>query len=142
MEEKHNPKVTSQKVAAAANPIRRLLALPAFSMQNGTAPIPDSMTGLNLSILAQNPEAPWREDFFYDHPYGHRGRIPRTIGVRTRTHSYTRYIDPTPPYEQLFDLEADPDQLSNLAENAEYAELLYQLRQRCDQLASEVGPVQ
>ena len=40
MEEKHHPKVTSQKVAAAANPIRRLLALPAFSMQNGTAPLP------------------------------------------------------------------------------------------------------
>jgi arylsulfatase A-like enzyme len=104
--------------------------------------IPDSMTGRDLSILAENPEAPWREDFFYDHPYGHRGRIPRTIGVRTRTHSYTRYIDSTPPYQQLFDLQADPDQLCNLAENAEYAELLQQLRQRCNQLAVEVGPVQ
>jgi len=103
--------------------------------------IPDSMTGRDLSVLAENPEAPWREDFFYDHPYGHGGRIPRTIGVRTRTQSYTRYIDPTPPYEQLFDLQADPDQLDNLAEKAEYAELLDQLRRRCDQLGAEVGPV-
>ena len=61
--------------------------------------------------------------------------------MRTRTHSYTRYIDPTPPYEQLFDLQADPDQLNNLAKNPEYAKLLHQLRHRCDQLAAEVGPV-
>jgi arylsulfatase A-like enzyme len=104
--------------------------------------IPGSMTGRDLSILAEKTEGPWREDFLYHHPYGHRGRIPRTLGVRTRTHSYTRYIDPTPPFEQLFDLEADPDQLENLIENPEYSELLHRLRRRCDQLAAEVGPVE
>ena len=104
--------------------------------------IPDSMTGRDLSALAENPQAAWREDFLYDHPYGHGGRIPRTLGVRTKPHSYTRYIDPTPPFEQLFDLQADSDQLNNLAENPEYAELLHQLRHRCDQLAAEVGPIQ
>jgi arylsulfatase A-like enzyme len=103
--------------------------------------IPDSMSGRDLRMLAEDPEAPWREDFLYDHPYGHGGRIPRTLGVRTKAHSYTRYIDPAPPYEQLFDLTADPDQLHNLADKAEYAELLHQLRQRCDQLAAEVGSV-
>ncbi|TWU29121.1 sulfatase-like hydrolase/transferase [Novipirellula artificiosorum] len=103
--------------------------------------IPDSMTGRDLTQLAENPQAAWREDFLYDHPYGHRGRIPRTLGVRTTTHSYTRYIDPAPPFEQLFNLQTDSDQLHNLAENPEYAELLLQLRHRCDQLAAEVGPV-
>lgn len=34
------------------------------------------------------------------------------------------------------------DQLHNLAENPEYAKLFEQLRQRCEQLAAEVGPVQ
>ncbi|TWU33196.1 sulfatase-like hydrolase/transferase [Novipirellula artificiosorum] len=104
--------------------------------------IPDSMTGCDLTALAEDSAAAWREDFLYDHPYGHKGRIPRTIGVRTKTDSYTRYIDPSPPFEQLFDLQADPDQLNNLAENPEYAERLLQLRNRCDQLAAEVGPVQ
>ena len=80
------------------------------------------------------------DDFFYDHPYSHKGAIPRTIGVRTATHSYTRYIDPTPPFEQLFDLQADPDQLQNLVADPANAALLEKLRHRCDQLAAEVGP--
>lgn len=103
--------------------------------------VPESMTGRNLSILITNPEADWRQDFFYDHPYGHGGRIPRTLGVRNLTYSYTRYIDPSPPFEQLFDLQVDPDQLNNLIENSEYSDLLDELRKRCDQLAAEVGPI-
>jgi arylsulfatase A-like enzyme len=102
--------------------------------------IPSSMTGRDLTQLVNDPAAAWREDFFYDHPYSHKGAIPRTIGVRTATHSYTRYIDPTPPFEQLFDLQADPDQLRNLAADPAHAELLEKLRHRCDQLAAEVGP--
>ena len=104
--------------------------------------IPKTMTGLDLTRLTTEHDVPWRSDFLYDHPYGHNGHIPRTLGVRTKTHSYTRYVDPSPPFEQLFDLQADPDQLNNLAENPEYAELLHDLRNRCDQLAAEVGPVQ
>ena len=45
------------------------------------------MTGRDLTTLYSNPNAPWREDFLYDHPYGHGGKIPRTVGVRTETHS-------------------------------------------------------
>jgi arylsulfatase A-like enzyme len=101
--------------------------------------IPKSMTGRDLTQLQADPQTEWREDFFYDHPYGHQGAIPRTMGVRTPTHSYTRYIDPQPHLEQLFDLEADPDQLNNLAELEEHQALLLALRQRCDQLREEVG---
>jgi arylsulfatase A-like enzyme len=100
--------------------------------------IPDAMSGRDLTKLVKNPNAPWREDFYYDHPYSHGGRIPRTVGVRTETHSYTRYIDPDPPFEQLFDLLRDPDQLNNLVGNAQYAGQLHELRQRCDQLAEKV----
>ena len=103
--------------------------------------IPDNMTGRDLTTLYSEPPARWREDFYYDHPYGHGGKIPRTVGVRTATHTYTRYIDPSPPFEQLFDLQADPDQLHNLADKPEHAELLRRLRDRCDELAGEVGPI-
>lgn len=104
--------------------------------------VPAEMSGRDLSELYSLPTSPWRDDFYYDHPYGHGGKIPRSVGVRTATHTYTRYIDPNPPFEQLFDLEIDPDQLHNLASDPEHAELLQQLRDRCDQLAGEVGPVQ
>lgn len=99
--------------------------------------IPQNMTGRNLTVLRSNPGALWRKDFLYDHPYGHGGKIPKTVGVRTETHTYTRYIDLTPPLEQLFDLRSDPDQLNNLADYPQHNELLCQLRKRCDALLDE-----
>ncbi len=101
--------------------------------------IPDSMSGRDLTRLIDDPSVPWREDFYYDHPYGHGGAIPRTVGVRTATRSYTRYIDPDPPFEQLFDLQEDPDQLNNLVDEARYSGLLKRLRRRCDQLGEEMA---
>jgi arylsulfatase A-like enzyme len=89
------------------------------------------------TVLRSNPGALWRKDFLYDHPYGHGGKIPKTVGVRTETHTYTRYIDLTPPLEQLFDLRSDPDQLNNLADYPQHNELLCQLRKRCDALLDE-----
>ena len=103
--------------------------------------IPDSMTGRDLSEIYANPAAEWRDDFYYDHPYGHGGKIPRTVGVRGERYVYTRYIDSDPPFEQLFDLHLDPNQLSNLASQTEHADLLQRLRNRCDELAKDVGPI-
>jgi arylsulfatase A-like enzyme len=101
--------------------------------------IPADMTGRDLAALQADPAAPWREDFYYDHPYGHGGRIPRTVGVRGERYVYTRYIDPDPVFEQLFDLRVDPDQLHNLAGRPEHAEQLRHMRDRCDRLARTVG---
>ncbi|QDU89310.1 Arylsulfatase [Pirellulimonas nuda] len=101
-------------------------------------PIPDTISGLDLTALTDNEEIEWRDDMFYDHPYGHNGKIPTTIGVRTRTHTYTRYTSETPPFEQLFDNQTDPDQLNNLATDPEFNGQLLTLRRRCDQLQEEV----
>lgn len=103
--------------------------------------IPDSITGKSLSKLVNDPAAEWRKDFYYEHPYAHRGKIPVTIGVRSEAMSYTRYTSEDPAYEQLFDLKADPDQLTNLAKDPEQAASLTRMRARCDELATEVGPL-
>ncbi|MEO0963498.1 MAG: sulfatase-like hydrolase/transferase [Planctomycetota bacterium] len=103
--------------------------------------IPDSMTGLDLTRLAEDPNAAgWRQDVFYDHPYGHGGAIPTTVGVRTPRYSYIRYTDQTPVYEQVFDLQEDPNQLNNLIDSAD-PELIRSLRARCDELMKQVGPM-
>ncbi|MEM6855818.1 MAG: sulfatase-like hydrolase/transferase [Planctomycetota bacterium] len=103
--------------------------------------IPEDMTGRDLTALLDGPVDDWRTDVYYDHPYGHNGAIPRTIGVRNERYAYTRYIDPTPAFEQLFDMELDPNQRVNLAEDPAYAELLEAMRKRCDELKKEVGPM-
>lgn len=102
---------------------------------------PSSMTGNNLMKLCKDSEGEWREDFLYDHPYGHGGAIPRTIGVRGERYVYTRYIDPNPFFEQLFDLKSDPDQLVNLATSHEHRDVLEKMRKRCDELKTETGPL-
>lgn len=101
--------------------------------------VPDSMTGRDLATLYDDPSAPWRNDFYYEHPYGHHGRIPRTVGVRDDQYVYTRYIDPKPNFEQLFELATDPNQLRNLADDPAHAKKLQEMRKRCDELAMEVG---
>ena len=75
---------------------------------------------------------------YYDHPYGHKGRIPRTIGVRERRFSYTRYVSASPVYEQLFDLDADPNQLTNLIDDPQFASNRERLRRRCDAYRDDV----
>lgn len=106
--------------------------------------IPKEMTGGDLTRLYGPPDktaADWRTDFLYDHPYGHGGKIPTTRGVRSQTHSYTRYTSTSPVLEQLFDLRSDPGQLRNLAGDRQQQQLLQQMRRRCDELATKWGPV-
>lgn len=55
---------------------------------------------------------------------------------------YTRYIDQTLCFEQLFDLPADSGQVINLAKKKiESAKLLIYLRHHCDQLAADIGAI-
>lgn len=103
--------------------------------------IPAALTGSSLSLLTKDPQAEWRKDFYYEHPYAHGGKIPVTVGVRSEGMTYTRYTAENPVYEQLFNLDADPDQLTNLARDPEHATILNRMRHRCDELATEVGPL-
>lgn len=104
---------------------------------------PAEMEGMDLGDLATGDATEWRTDFYYDHPYGHGGQIPRTIGVRNERYAYIRYVDDQPPYEQVFDLHRDPVQGVNLLEEersgAMDATLLQQLRDRCDALRLKAG---
>jgi arylsulfatase A-like enzyme len=104
---------------------------------------PPNMSGRDLCQLTKSSEPEWRDAFYYDHPYGHQGAIPRTEGVRTEQYAYMRYRDTTPLFEQLFDLYADPCQRDNLATASEHQnmsqELLNQMRKQCDSLAGETA---
>lgn len=99
---------------------------------------PTNMTGRDLMPLVEGRDVDWREDFYYDHPYRHGGAIPATIGVRGQRFVYTRYVDADPVFEQLFDLQTDPDQLTNLAGLPEHQDRLAELRRRCDQWKESV----
>lgn len=107
-------------------------------------PVPADMQGKSLVPLLHNKTTAWREEFFYEHLYkvpeqweDTVGYIPRSIGIRTKDFKYLRYIDYQPFYEELYDLQNDPKERHNLANNPLYAAQLEKLRKRCEEMSQE-----
>jgi arylsulfatase A-like enzyme len=77
--------------------------------------VPDGVQGEDFSRLYLADKAPaWRDEFFYEHPtITSRDRIPTSHAVVRRDWKYVYW--PEFEYEQLFDLEKDPDESRNLA---------------------------
>lgn len=105
-------------------------------------PTPEAHTGQSLSPLLRGDEvSDWRKDFFCEFLAVPK-TIPRWEGVRGEHMTYARYFVDGPdqaPYEFLFDLRNDPDQLTNLAAKGKDHPLLRRMRQRCDVLVAEAG---
>lgn len=80
----------------------------------------------------------WRTDLSYEHLY-ERETIPKSEGVRTETLKYVRYFERNPAFEQLFELETDPNEVTNLAGDPSHSGNLAALRVRCDELRDRVG---
>ena len=98
------------------------------------APIPPSMQGRSLLPLLRGETPPdWREAIYYqyfEYPGWHMVR--RHYGVRTMTHKLIHY------YElgewELFDLEADPDELTSVYGDPAYAAVQAGLSSQLDSL--------
>jgi len=97
-------------------------------------PIPSAVQGRSLRPLLVGQATPWRDDWFYEHLYGHGGRIPKSEGVRTKRWKYVRYVGQEPPYEELYDLERDPYEEQNVAMLKDNEAVLARLRSRWRQL--------
>jgi arylsulfatase A-like enzyme len=98
-------------------------------------PIPKSMQGRDLQPLLRNAKAKGRDDWYYEHTYNTdppRKPIPKSEGVRTERWKYIRYTEETPPLEQLFDLQTDPQEERDLASAPTHSKTLSTLRARCD----------
>jgi len=88
------------------------------------------MQGEDLAPLLRGESSDWRSVFFFEHRFQH-GAIPPSEGFVGEGLKYLRYYNTAPLIEQLFDTEADPLEIQNLAPDSfalETARLL------CDQL--------
>jgi arylsulfatase A-like enzyme len=92
---------------------------------------PTRYEGRSLVKLVENkPVVDWRTHFFCEHL-----DLAPTLtweGVRGERYVFARYFDQQPPFEFLHDLQADPDELTNLATSPDHAETLKRLRALCD----------
>lgn len=93
-------------------------------------PAPPSMQGRSLVPLAQGRSVPWRSDFFYEHHFTSGGWIPSTEGIRNSRYKYTLYTDEPEVTEELYDLEVDMQEETNLARDPKFASRLAELRTR------------
>lgn len=99
---------------------------------------PETMQGYSLIPLIRGivPHE-WRQDFYYEHTFDHPG-IPKSEGVVSKRFKYLRYFEQHPPYEELFDLQNDPNETNNLSQLPEYAEVLNIMRARLESLKNTV----
>ncbi|MDG2020604.1 MAG: sulfatase-like hydrolase/transferase [Phycisphaerales bacterium] len=93
-------------------------------------------SGTSLAGAMRDEGGPARTGFFCEHGMKHP-RIPRWEGYRTDRFKYVRYLDQPEDAEFLHDLQADPDELVNLATDPDRAELLERLRNACDEAVSK-----
>ncbi len=106
---------------------------------------PSSMQGSDLLPVIQNKIAALRDGFYYFHPKdpSHRkGRLRHILscdGYRNEQYKYTRYFRGRKKVDVLFDLKNDPDEMVNLAEKAEYAEVLQTMRNMMKEAKKKVS---
>ena len=106
-------------------------------------PTPEAHTGRSLApLIGGQAVEDWRTDFLCEFLAVPK-TIPRWEGVRDTRWVYARYyVDGPnqPPFEFLYDLIKDPDQLNNIASNEKSLAALRKMRARCDELIAETGP--
>jgi arylsulfatase A-like enzyme len=98
-------------------------------------PVPVKMQGKNLIAILEN-KIPARKDFFYQHYFLGSPGIPKEEGVVTKDFKYMKFIEHN--YEELYDINHDPHETTNLANNTNYKNRLEELRRRCRELKKSV----
>lgn len=94
---------------------------------------PPAMQGSSLFPLVRGERPEWRTEFFYEHLFEHPG-IAKSEGVRTGRWKYIRYVGIDPLFEEVYDLERDPNETHNLALEPAYEPVLADLRARWERL--------
>ncbi len=94
--------------------------------------VPEPMQGQSLVKLIRNQPESFRQEFFYEHLFDYKGKIPKSEGVVTNHYKYLRYIETNTVYEELYDLKADPFEETNLIALTQYQKIVDELRKRCD----------
>jgi len=113
---------------------------------------PDEMEGRSLAPLVEGTRCEWREFLFLENLFTLRD-TPFSEGIRKGKWKYIRMYDGVAPYsekhldfrgrdpafEQLFDVEKDPEEKNNLIRAPECSAVLSELRSLCQQSSDDLN---
>jgi arylsulfatase A-like enzyme len=101
--------------------------------------IPSKMQGKSVMPLAEAKTVDWRKDWLYEY-YEYPGwqNIRPCRGVRTKRYKYIHFFIDPQEYE-LYDLQNDPDEKTNLYGKPGYEQITTQLRNRLEELRRETN---
>jgi arylsulfatase A-like enzyme len=115
--------------------------------------VPNVMQGRSLVGLVRGQQDKWRDSTFHENNFTSHfmpalcdagqqremvaERSVRSRAVRTKRYKYIRYFEQRPIIEELFDLQNDPIEAFNLADEAEFSDMLVSMRKQCDDWISK-----
>ncbi len=83
-----------------------------------------------VPLLSVDPPATqWRHQLLVEH-WIQEGHIPSYAALRTGRYVYVDYFESSPPMRELYDLDLDPFQVSNVEASPDYADVVVDLQQR------------
>ncbi|MBN8655105.1 MAG: sulfatase [Anaerolineae bacterium] len=99
--------------------------------------VPETVDGLDMVPLLEDPAAPWRDAILIEHwptEEGVGSMIPEFYAIRTEEWKYTEY---STGEVELYDLVNDPYELQNVAGKNDYREIQAELVARLQELKKE-----
>lgn len=113
--------------------------VPATLLDLAGVEAPAGMQGRSLVAPARgHTPSDWRTDTFIEHLMMNP-RIRKHEGVRTERYKYSRYFEAVPIVEELYDLDTDPLETTNLILNPDYVDTARVLRKRTNALRDNLG---
>ena len=127
----YDPTLPESKRGRVVSELATHLSIAPTIVEWAGLPKPKVYQGHSLvSLVEGKPVADWPEDVYCEHQFK---RYNNWYGVRGKRYKYAVYYDePGGTYECLYDLEKDPAEFVNLANNPEYSTVRKEMIQRLD----------
>lgn len=101
--------------------------------------VPEDMQGLSFRKLVKDEVSEWRDAIYYTYyEYPSIHMVKRHYGVRTDRYKLIHFYYDIDEWE-LYDLQEDPHEMTNLYDDPEYAEVRQMMHERLSELREKYG---